>query len=144
MQKKCSGQYSVLIQIPIVTGNEKLCRIYFKKLFFQNVLAFINLFYWYHYIRYFIYSVCMGRRCVQYVQKQSTEVFFKKGVLKTFANLTGKPLSWSLFLNKVAGLRTYNFIKTRPQHWYFPAKLAKFYEHFFWRTSVDDCWSNDM
>ena len=29
----------------IVTGNEKLCKIYFKKLFFQNVLVFINLFY---------------------------------------------------------------------------------------------------
>ena len=28
----------------IVTGNEKLCKIYFKKLFFQNVLVFIDLF----------------------------------------------------------------------------------------------------
>ena len=27
-----------------MTGNEKLCKIYLRKLFFQNVLAFINLF----------------------------------------------------------------------------------------------------
>ena len=40
---ECSGQYSVLIKIHIVTGNEKLCKIYFKKLFFQNVLVFIDL-----------------------------------------------------------------------------------------------------
>ena len=28
---------------------------------FQNVLAFFDLFYSYHYIRYFIYSDCMWR-----------------------------------------------------------------------------------
>ena len=32
-------------------------------------------------------------------------MFFKIGVLKNFANLTGKYLCWSLFLNKVAGLQ---------------------------------------
>ena len=35
--------------------------------------------------------------CVQYVQKQPPE-FFKEGVFKSFANSTGKHLSWSLFL----------------------------------------------
>ena len=40
-------------------GNEKLCKIYFKKLFFQNVLAFIDVFYRYHYIHHFIYLDCM-------------------------------------------------------------------------------------
>ena len=39
--------------------------------------------------------------CVQYVQKQPTEVFFKKDVLKNFANFTGKHLCWSLFLIKL-------------------------------------------
>ena len=34
--------------------------------------------------------------CVQYVQKQPPEVFFEKGVLKNFANFTGKHLCWSL------------------------------------------------
>ena len=32
--KEYSGQYSVLIQIHIVTGNEKLCKIYLKKNYF--------------------------------------------------------------------------------------------------------------
>ena len=86
----------------IVTGNEKLCKIYFKKLFFQNVLAFIDLFI------DTIISVISSTQiacdvmCVQYVQKQPPEVFFKKGVLKNFANFTGKHLCWSLFFNKVA------------------------------------------
>ena len=39
--------------------------------------------------------------CVQYVQKQPPEVFFKKGVLKSFANLTEKHLCWSHFLVKM-------------------------------------------
>ena len=39
--------------------------------------------------------------CVQYVQKQRPEVFFKKGVLKNFASLTEKHLCWSLFLIKL-------------------------------------------
>ena len=34
------------------------------------------------------------------------DVFCKKGVLKNFAKFTGKHLCHSLFLNKVAGLRT--------------------------------------
>ena len=45
------------IYIHIVAGHEKLCKIYF----FQNVLAFIDLFHRYHYIRYFIYSDCKWR-----------------------------------------------------------------------------------
>ena len=39
--------------------------------------------------------------CVQYVQKQPPELFFKKSVLKNFANLTRKHLCWSLFLIKL-------------------------------------------
>ena len=48
----------------------------------------------------------------------------RKGVLKNFANFTGKHLCWSL-------LQTCNFIKKRLQHWCFPVKLAKFL-----RTSI--------
>ena len=33
------------------------------------------------------------------------EVFCAKGVLKNLAKLTDKHLSWSVFFNKVAGLR---------------------------------------
>ena len=50
--------FRVLIKIHIVTENEKLCKIHLKKLFSQNVLVFIDVFYRYHYIRYFICSDC--------------------------------------------------------------------------------------
>ena len=44
-----------------MTENTNLCQIYFKKLFSKKVLAFIDLLYRNHYIRYFIYSDCMWR-----------------------------------------------------------------------------------
>ena len=58
-------------------------------------------------------------------QRHSPEVFCKS-VLKSFANFTGKQLSWNLFLIKFAGLRACNFIKKRLQHRSFPVKFAKF------------------
>ena len=68
--------------------------------------------------------------CVPHAQKQPPEVFFEKAV-KSFANFTEKSLCWSLFFNKVTGLRACSFIKKRLQHRCAPAKLAKFYEHLF-------------
>ena len=56
------------IDINTYSENEKLCKISFKKLFFQNILAFIDLFY-----RYII-----SLTSIQYVVKQPREVFFKK------------------------------------------------------------------
>ena len=44
-----------------MTGIEKLCKLYLKKLFFQIVLVFIDCFYRCHYLLYFIYSDCV--RC---------------------------------------------------------------------------------
>ena len=57
-----------------------------------------------------IYFESEKRLIVTYIlsldfQKQPTEVFYKKGVLKKFVKFTGKLLCWSLFFNKVAGLR---------------------------------------
>ena len=77
--KECSGQCFVLIFIHIVKGNEKLCKIYFfKKLFFQNILVFIDPFYRYH------YQIACDVMCVQNViqrllhsvQKKTYKVFF--------------------------------------------------------------------
>ena len=59
-----------------------------------------------------------------FVQKQPPEVFCKKGVLKNFANFTGKHLCWSLF-------QACSFIKKRLQQWCFPVKFTKFL-----RTSI--------
>ena len=44
-----------------------------------------------------------------YIKKQPLELFYKKGVLKSFAKFTGKHLRRSLIFNKVA--EACNFIK---------------------------------
>ena len=44
-------------------------------------------------------------------QKQPSEVFCKKGVLRNFGKFTGKYLCQSLFLNKIAGLRPVTLLK---------------------------------
>ena len=49
-----------------------------------------------------------------------------RGVLKNFAKITGKRLCWSLFFNKVAGLRPTMLLKERLQHRLFPVNFTKF------------------
>ena len=76
-------------------------KIYFKKLFFQNILAFIDLF-----IGTFIFVISSTQiacdiMCVQYVQKQPPKVFYKKSIFKNFASFAGKHLCWSLPLIKL-------------------------------------------
>ena len=43
----------------------------------------------------------------QILQKQTPEVFYKKGVVRNFTKFTRKHLCQSLFFNKVAGLQLY-------------------------------------
>ena len=59
------------------------------------------------------------RDLLGFVQKLPSKVICKNGVLKIFANFTGKQLCWSL-------LQACNSIKKRLQHWCFPLKFAKF------------------
>ena len=47
----------------------------------------------------------------------------KKAVLKNFAE---KHLRWNPYLNKNAGLQSWNFIKKSLQHRLFPVNIAKF------------------
>ena len=54
--------------------------------------------------RFFLYSS---------LQKQPSEVFCRKGVLRNVAKFTGKHLCQSLLFNKVAGLRPATLLKTR-------------------------------
>ena len=66
------------------------------------------------------------------------EVFCIKGVLKHFANFTGKHLRQSLFFNKVADLRLATLLKNRPWYRCFSVNFAKFLrtpfftEHLQW------------
>ena len=49
-----------------------------------------------------------------------------KRLLLKFAIFTEKHLHSGLFLNKNVGLQSWNFIKKRLQHRFFPANIAKF------------------
>ena len=59
-------------------------------------------------------------------QKQPSELFCQKGVLKNFAKFTGKHLYQSLFFNKVVGLRPAALLKRRLWRRCFPVNFAKF------------------
>ena len=61
-----------------------------------------------------------------------------KGVLKNFANFTGKQLRWSLFYG-LAGLQPASFLKRDSNTSAFLWSLRNFSEHLFWRTSASDC-----
>ena len=52
-----------------------------------------------------------------------SQMFFKKGVLKTFAIFTKKHLS---AFNNITVLEACSFTKKRLQHSYFPVSIAKF------------------
>ena len=68
------------------------------------------------------------------IQKQSSEEFCKKGVLKNFAKFTRKHLGQSLFLNKVAGAACNVIIKeTLAQA--FSCEFCEIFKNtFFYRT----------
>ena len=50
----------------------------------------------------------------------------KKGVLRNLTKLTGKQMCQSLFVNKVAGLKSAVLLKKRLWHRYFPVNFTKF------------------
>ena len=54
------------------------------------------------------------------------EMFSIKGILRNLAKFRRRHLCQSLFLNKVAGLRSPTLLKKRPWHRCFPVKIAKF------------------
>ena len=68
------------------------------------------------------------------IQKQSSEEFCKKGVLKNFAKFTRKHLGQSLFLNKVAGAAC-NFIIKETLAQAFSCEFCEIFKNtFFYRT----------
>ena len=83
-------------------------------------------------------STYPGKMCVYFFRSSCSHVFIKIGVLKHFANFTGKTPVLQSLLNKVAPLKPCKFIKKRLQHRYFPFKNANFLkapfftEHLRW------------
>ena len=65
-------------------------------------------------------------------------MFFKVGVLKNFANFTWKHILKSLF-NKVAGLRSCNFIRKRLRHRCFAVKFEEFLRTTFLKNTSSGC-----
>ena len=63
----------------------------------------------------------------------------KRGVLKNFANFTGKRMCWSLCLIKLQTWRPATLLKMRLQHRCFPVKIAKFLEIHVLKNTCEDC-----
>ena len=65
------------------------------------------------------------------MQKQTPEVFYKKGALTNFAKFIGKRLCQSFFFNEVTGLRLATLSKMELWHRCFPVNFAKFVKASF-------------
>ena len=72
-------------------------------------------------------------------QMQPLELFCKKGVLRNFADFTGKHLCWSFFLTELQ--EVCNFIKKRLRHRSFPEEFTKLLRTPNLKT-VNDCFWN--
>ena len=57
------------------------------------------------------------------------EVFYKKGALRNFAELTRKHLFWSLSFNKIAGLRSATPLKKESNIGVFLCKAAGLFKY---------------
>ena len=68
----------------------------------------------------------LKKECYCTFQKQPSEVFYKKDVLRYFTEFTGKHLCQSFFFNKVAGLRLTTLLKKRLWYRCFPVNFVKF------------------
>ena len=61
----------------------------------------------------YLYQILENQDKDHHNEKQPPELICKKGILKNFLKFTGKHLSLSLFINKVAGLRPATLLKKR-------------------------------
>ena len=76
-----------------------------------------------------------------FIVKQPSIGSARKGVLRNFAQFTGRHLCQSLIFNRVAGLRSAILLKKKLWHKCFPVKFAKFLRTpFLQNTSASD-WS---
>ena len=118
MLKLKNQVFCILLEISNATDVGKIMRllwldiIYLKKK--QNQCLDIHDIHPYIFLTLII-VICMAR-------STRPEVFHKKGVLRSFAKLTGKHLCQNLFINKVASLRPATLLKKRLWHMYFPKR----------------------
>ena len=72
------------------------------------------------------------------IKNSSWQMFYKIGVLKYFAKFTGKHLYWSLFFNKVAGIRPATLLKRDSNTGVF-LRILNFSEHLFSQNTYGGC-----
>ena len=78
------------------------------------------------------------RRIISMDRRSSrSQMFFKIGALKNFANFTEKHLCWSLFLIKLQAWRT--LIKETPTQMFSLWNLRNFYQHLFLQITFGGC-----
>ena len=115
--------------------------LYLEACFFQHHFSIftISLFKWGQEAFLKIYFVRNHRTLGTYVNRSShLRCFMEIGFLKNFTKFTGKHVSWSLFFNKVGGLRPVTLLKMRLWHRCFAVNFAKFLrtpfliEHLRW------------
>ena len=58
-----------------------------------------------------ILKLCAMEKCFCSSRSSRSQMFFKIGVLKNFANFTGKQLCWSIFLIKLQAFRPTTLLK---------------------------------
>ena len=112
--------------------------------FLQNLnnfkLNLLTIFKVENYIKFQYYfiknSISFRRRTLR---SSRLEVFCKKGLLKNFANFTGKHLCQSLFFNENAGLSPATLLKKRPCHKCFLVNFANFLGTPFLYNSSSGC-----
>ena len=66
-------------------------------------------------------------RTFDYSQKQPAVTLYKKGVLKNFTKFIRKHMHWSLFFNKVVGLRPATLLKKRLERRHIPVNFVKLF-----------------
>ena len=93
----------------------------------QIIIYLITTLFQISYLQTFVLAVFSRSRCSQ--------MLFKVGDLKSFLNLTGKHLRWSLFFNKVGGLQGLQLYKKETPTQVFSCHMWEVFKNtFFYRT----------
>ena len=97
-------KYIVDILCTVITLLKNETNLYMKKCFFQTYKTAIFQFFLMRKLQNIYKNTCTFM-FLWWNQKQPSEMFYKKAVLRNFAIFTGKHLCWSLFLIKLQAFR---------------------------------------
>ena len=120
-----SGKYSYKIphEYWLQLTEEKIIRLCLCHTIFITFLSCM-----YHKLKKCLNSRSRHQRCS-----------IEQAILKNFAIFTGKHLWWTLFFNRVAGLKTCSCIKRASNKGVFLCILKKFFKKLFSRKAANNC-----